>query len=826
MRWGHRDAIGLALTAVVAALVPAPAGGQGVRGNERNPEALRPLAPLDPRGFSALRPERRRSPAGLLYPFPEVPLRFRPIGRGWEATGSIEAGYFFDTGDTDETRFETYSDEDDQFFVQWFDLELWNPEQVLYFKGAGVGVAREDASYRAEAGLPGWLRIRAGFDRLRHRYATDARNLFRGVGGETLTLRGGLVPGEGDPAALAAVVAELRDSTLEVERDESHVRVDLWPTPELRLFANYRFDDSDGARPFGGSLGFPAFTSAAFAETSVPVEAQTQTIQAGLDWNVRGVETRLVYEFQQFQNRADQLRFENPLNAGDPDVRHGRFALAPDNRWHHLSGSAAVALPLSGRLAATVAWSRAEQDDALLPPTINSGFIAPDLNLDDWNTRSALSEGHADTQIDTVTANVLLRLRPWRRVGLWAKYRIHDLDDDNSHRAFNPTLGQIGYVSEDGALLAGSGLSRQFEPGVPVTDNWRYRAIRNSQTEQLWELGADLRVHAKTRLRLQVDRQTHQRKYRARKKTRQWGGEASLESRALTRLTLRGAYRYETRDGGSYDVSRLDPYFVSSLPGYVPPFGNVTRPYTLAQLFQSDLADRDRHEGSGSLRWLLRPDMDLAFSATLRDDDYGSGYGLRKDRGLFANVEWSWQPNPELQAHAYYGGEWRRRRQKGINDRFALSNDPNAGGPNFPFANAWSQKSSGWHQQLGLGFRVHPAWLRRVTLQSDWVLLWSRERIDFDFASPGALVAGVTAAQAGSSFPTLRYTEFRLDNQVRIELREGLSLHLYHRYQHSDVRDFYQRGLEPLTTGRSVFLAHVDRDYRVHVFGLSGELEF
>jgi len=804
----------------------ASAAAQGVRGNERNPEALRPLAPLDPRGFSALRPERRRSPAGLLYPFPEVPLRFRPIGRGWEASAALEAGYFFDTGDSDETRFENYSDGDDQLFVQWFDVELWNPENALYFKSAGLGVAREDASYRGEAGLPGWLRIRGGFDRLRRRYANDARNLFQGVGSESLTLRGGLVPGEGDPTALAAVVAGLRDSTLEVERDESVVRVDFWPTPSSRLYALYQFGDRDGGRPFGGALGFPAFTSAAFAETSEPIDNHTHSILTGVDWNYRGLETRLIYEFQSFGNHSDELSFENPLNAGDPDIRYGRFALAPDNHWHHLSGSAAMALPLGGRLASTIAWSRARQDDDLLPPTINSGTLATGLDLGNWNSRAALAENNANTRIDTFTADVKLQLRPWRRVGFWAEYRIHDLDDDNSYQTFNPQLAQIGYVSEDGALQAGSGLSRQFQPGVAVTDNWRYRAIRTSQTQQRWEVGADVRLYAKTRLRVEVDRETRFRKYRVRKKTRELGTGVSVESRALPQFTLRAGYRFESRDGGSYDLGRLEQYFVSSLPGYVPPFGTVTRPYTLAQLFQSDLADRDRHEASASVRWLLRPDMDLALSATLQDDDYGSGYGLRKDRGADANLEWSWQPNPNLQAHLFYGGEWRRRRQEGINDSFALSNDPNAGGPNFPFANAWSQKSRGWHQQLGLGFRVHPAWLKRITLQSDWGLLWSQERIDFAFAGPGALVAGVSAAEAGSAFPTLRYTEFRLDNQLRIELRKGLSLHFYHRYQRSDVRDFFQRGLEPLTTGRSVFLAHVDRDYRVHVFGFSGEIQF
>ena len=62
----------------------------------------------DPNGLSLLTDTRRRSPSGLLYPYPAAPYPMSDLGDGWLGRGALEAGYFWISGDTRETRFTRY----------------------------------------------------------------------------------------------------------------------------------------------------------------------------------------------------------------------------------------------------------------------------------------------------------------------------------------------------------------------------------------------------------------------------------------------------------------------------------------------------------------------------------------------------------------------------------------------------------------------------------------------------------------------------------------------------------------------------------------------
>src|SRR5262245_2623222 len=64
----------------------------------------------DPAGLAALLDHRRRTPSGLLYPYPWKPFEMTDFGNGWLGRGAAEAGYFWTTGDDTETRFNRYTD--------------------------------------------------------------------------------------------------------------------------------------------------------------------------------------------------------------------------------------------------------------------------------------------------------------------------------------------------------------------------------------------------------------------------------------------------------------------------------------------------------------------------------------------------------------------------------------------------------------------------------------------------------------------------------------------------------------------------------------------
>ena len=820
MRGPRTRAVAAALL-VCATLIPPAARAQlaAVRGTFIDPSGVDPLRDVDPRGMTSLRPTRRRTPTGFLYPFPPEPWRGVDLGGGWLGAGSIAAGGLFESGDTDETRFGRYTDWDDGLWLRWLDARFVQPTAGWYARFAAGDVAREDAVYRGELGKPGVFRLRAGWSGIPVPYANDAQLIFLGAGSDRLTLRPPLVVGGNTTPALDAALASAGMRVLSVQRDETRVELDLRPREGLRVFARYGQDERNGDRPFGGSLGFPAGTAAAYVETVEPIHQQTRRASLGLEWSGPRIQANGSYEVSLFRNREDALRFDVPLAARDPDIRQGRFALAPDSVWQDVRGDLAVTLPWNSRFISTVSWSRAQQNDDLVPPTVNSGRVGAGsigtIDLDLWNQPASLAQRHADASIDTLLVDAALQSTPWKPLRLGAHVRVLDQDDDTRYTAENPLADEIGYIGEDGALEAQTPL-RRVVAGRPSIEDFRFRSIPTSYQTRLGELTADWRVLGKTRLDASLGHEEVRREYREREETRDNRARVSLAVRDLEPVTVRLSAELSRRSGSSYDADPFAAYFASSLPGYVAAPGPVT-PYTLDSLRMHDLANRNRQRAELRVNWLLREDMDAALSAGWRNDDFGADYGLTRQRSFNAGAEWSWQISPNASIYAYYGFEQRDRAMTTINDSGVRSSDGNAGGALFPLANRWSLDANENSNAAGAGFHVRPH--PRITIDVAYTFLDTSAVLDYDYASAGALGSGLTTAGAGERFPTLSLRDNTVESQLRISLTEHLEVGALYRYQSSRIADFHQTGLEPLSDPGSIFLGHVDRDYSAQLFG-------
>ena len=516
---------------------------------------------------------------------------------------------------------------------------------------------------------------------------------------------------------------------------------------------------------------------------------------------------------------------------GGANVARGRFALAPDNDWHSVRGELALVLPWQGRWVTTASWSRARQDDELVPPTVNAGVVGtPGLNgldLAQWNTRSALPRSRADAEVDSLLLVSRLHLRPWNPLRIGFGVRYDDRDNRTRYSARNPTTGQIGYVALDGALNARTPFSRVFVPGALLgVENFRYRSSAYDRSALQTELTADLRLEPKTSLGLRARRQEIRREDRERDETREHSLRVSLSTRRFAPMTLLATYDYADRDGDEYESFPVGDRYVSSLPGYTAPFGFDPPPFTLAELRKSDLADRRRHEGKLHVNFLLAEALDLALSARLRDDDFGSDYGLREDRSASAGLDIGYQPSPSAQAWLFANLERSRRTLAGINDLpvFPPSSDPDAGGAVFPLEASWKMETAETSTGVGAGFRWRAH--ERLILEVDLHRVSTRGRRDFAIGGPAALTVGLVEAQA---LPDLRTRDLRLGASARIELAELLAVRLLYRYERGVIADFHQQGLDrgPVLTGSgALFLGHVDRDYAAHLFALTLQARF
>jgi hypothetical protein len=282
--------------------------------------------------------------------------------------------------------------------------------------------------------------------------------------------------------------------------------------------------------------------------------------------------------------------------------------------------------------------------------------------------------------------------------------------------------------------------------------------------------------------------------------------------------TLRASYEYRDRGGSSYDSFPNRDDYVSSLDGFIP-FLGVLPPNTLADLRKFDLVDRKRHEARLSANLLTNDAFDLSIAGRFVDEDFGAAYGLEEVRRGNVNLDLNYQPSPAVQAYLFGHFEVRDRKQSSINDAFAFSSDPNAGGPVFPFRNSWKLDTDEISWGLGAGVRTHL--FGRVIVDLNYLFISTEEDYHFSIASPGALGTGLSRAD---DLPRLRTRNHRLTASLRFSIVENAFLRVFYRFERATIRDFSQRQLIPedvLLDSGALFLGHIDRDFDAHVIGIT-----
>ena len=116
---------------------------------------------------------------------------------------------------------------------------------------------------------------------------------------------------------------------------------------------------------------------------------------------------RAAYNGSWFNNDADTLTWDNPLVLTDSTSApgHGRTALWPSNSLQTLSAAGYAKFARRTQLTGSLALARANNNETLLPFTINSAL--PQL---------ALPRATADASAHTVATNISLVSRPAERL--------------------------------------------------------------------------------------------------------------------------------------------------------------------------------------------------------------------------------------------------------------------------------------------------------------------------------------------------------------------------------------------------------------------------
>ncbi len=781
----------------------------------------------DPAGLSALLDHRRRTPSGLLYPYPWKPYELSDLGDGWRGRGAIETGWFWDTGDTEETRFTRYVERKDGPLLDLLDLELWKPETGDYMLLRAGSVGREDQFYDLEADRAGWVRFRGWFSGVPHNYAKDAISLYNGSRGNVLTVPGSLTPGASTPDQIAAAFDGRGKGTVDVQRNRTQLQLKVRALPELALIAQYSLEDRRGDIPSGVGFAFPDYSTSISQnlEYTYPVADQTQNASARIEYGGELVQANLAWNGSFYRDRESSTTLEQPFDSlGLLPITAARLQNPPDNDWNNVRADIAVNMPLRSRLTSVFSWTRSTQNDPLLPPTIQSGTLGT-TDLANWNTTAALSQQTAEARVDQTLVDIDLYVNPWRPLKVRGGVRYLDRKTKTDYIARNPETGQYGYIVEDAgwAAVIGEPYLGFYQPAVPG-NSWRWRNMPFGESRLTWDLGATLSIPWSTSFDVLLKQEDVNRDVSERTENTERSVTASVNSRALSFATTRISYTYLTRDGNEIDYSRYSQYETSSFPGFIPQFPTGEPPWNLQQMVRADVADLKAQRWNARLILNLGEHSDLNLTGRLRSDDYGSEFGTRSDRIRDVEAEWTVQPAPEVTASAFFSLA-KNQRNSGSIRGFASTPDPNAGPPNFPFTNEWASYAHGQATGWGGRFTLSPfEWLQLdtrytflVTREDDKVAFSTNQALaSYDFASTDPVPTG---------FPKLRTRDQAVETSLRIALRKSLGLKLYYRYWRSDIDDYHQTGLTTLI-GRRVYLAHQDRDYAATFFGAAVQVSF
>ena len=251
---------------------------------------------------------------------------------------------------------------------------------------------------------------------------------------------------------------------LRERRDIGTFRVSATPTTQLDVTGGFTTTKHSGELPWGASFGFSNDN-----EVALPYRSRTNDMDVGLEWKNPRAMFRAAYNGSWFNNQADTLTWDNPLVADGFDVGapgHGRMALWPSNSLQTISAAGYTKFARRTQLTGSLAFGWANNDEPLLPFTINSPLPQIPLPRDT-----------ADASATTVATTIGLVSRPeddWR---FSTRFRRYAYDNDMPD---TPIDDFISYDTSVGESTTGGPCSMRTPatrstptPPGPASAPWR-----------------------------------------------------------------------------------------------------------------------------------------------------------------------------------------------------------------------------------------------------------------------------------------------------------------------------------------------------------------
>lgn len=661
-------------------------------------------------------------------------------------------------------------------------------------------VRRDDARYTLEYWVAGSWGLTLDYNKIPHRFGNDGVFLWTRTGPGLLELPD---PTQGflqsaitaqraaSPAGvnfaflnnlLAPFIATADRIDLGLQRDRTRGHLDVAKMHPWGLAFDVQHENRSGIRPYAGSFGFGNSI-----EIFEPTDYQTTHAVASAEMTRERAGLRFGYRHSTFENDVSTLFWDNPFRLTDATdasaylapgaasiagASRGFSDLAPDNDsgLFFLEGRTEVAG--GWRLSGDVGYNVMEQDEPLLPYTLNTAIVGIDhVTGATFNPTlvSSLPAASADTEVTVLNFDVNASRRFGEDWTLKLLYRYYDYDNNSPQIPFD------GYVRFHGVW--------ESIPRISVP----FAFTRDDLGAELdWELSD------RTNLGLSYHLKGTEREFREVDDSEENVLKLSYDTRPTDMLTLRASWERGDRTIDEYlveaqEYSFLDPEGPNNLPG----------------LRKFDEAAREFDDFEASAYLLLSEAWNLNVGISGRNEDYDeSQFGLIFDDVLQYSVDLAYAPGEDWSLYVFGHLADRETFQHGRQSGATPSTDPLAD---------WTVEFDESTDTVGVGVNGSLSDRWQWDIGGDW----SRSDGDADFFSPPGGTPDVAVDFDNYEDIELTAVVLRLDYVINSRAEVGV---LY-RFEDYTIDSFNLEGLLPYLPSTLLLVAN-DGDYQADVFGI------
>lgn len=697
--------------------------------------------------------------------------------------GTIDFGGRGTGGDGDDARFERYRDLRSGAFSR---VSLGSESETRRVHVSAFNIGYRDQSYSVDYNA-GRTKARGFFDSvpLNYSYLTSTPWVETSQGVFTLdanarTLVQNRVPGvvgiPTNPALLATPSifrAIARPFDLRQRRDTLGAAFGYDISPLMAVSIAFDTAKKSGRQPFGLSFAFNDAN-----ELPIPLDHRTNNLEANLEYgNAQGM-VRFGWQASYFANQVHDVVWDNPLRATDVTPfdpngysngngpARGRLAMPPDSSMNMVSATGLYRLPSRTTITGTLWFSAMNQNDTLIPWTINPA-IANTSVYAQFPKLATLPRQTAEAKVHGLNGAFNLTSRPNNFFGLNLRYRLND------HNNLTPVFDATEYVRFDA-------VPEEIEHGLSQSFDIR---------QNTFDLTGTFKLAPFTALNLGYTFDDFQRTGRSFSDMRDYTFRASLDTLGNQYVTVRTSFDHTTRIGAGFSEASIE--FGGAQPG----------------LRFYDEADRDRDRGA--LLFVLTPSavMDVTFQLTAGRDTYkgeGHEFGLLSNNNQSYNIGTSVSPVSTVTLGAHYGRE--------VFSSFQSARNANPPGTDY---GSWFDANRTWnldndehvHNVMAYVDLVETLPKTDIRLaydfsESDQAFIHSGPRV-VALASNAILTAGDTRpcpAGVSSCFEPLSnvtntWHRFTADLRYNVTAKIGVGASYW--YEKLDIRDFATIDLTP-----------------------------